>query len=30
MADCYPYNAFSTYIGSAVFDPVSRKMGGKI
>ena len=21
MADCYPYNAFSTYIGSAVFDP---------
>ncbi|MGI5839152.1 MAG: amidohydrolase family protein, partial [bacterium] len=29
MADCYPYNAFSTAIGSAVFDPGCFERWGK-
>ncbi len=29
MADCYPYDAFCTYIGSAVFDPGCFERWGK-
>ncbi len=29
MADCYPYEAFSTYIGSAVFDEGCFELWGK-